>query len=457
MSQPRAELTETGFPPDFIWGAATAAYQIEGAVREDGRGETIWDRFSHTPGKTANGETGDVACDHYHLWQDDLRLFQRLNLNAYRFSIAWSRILPEGRGRPNAAGLDFYEQLVDRLLSNGIRPFVTLYHWDLPQSLEDRGGWRNRDTAGFFADYADIISRRLGDRVSHWITLNEPHIVVIHGHVLGLKAPGLQDRGLIAPVAHHLLLAHGLAVAAIRAQVADTQVGITLNIGQLEPGSDREDDIEATRFTDGLYHRWYLDPLYRGTYPEDVESRVDIPADLIRPGDLTTIAAPLDFLGVNYYSRSIIRAGRPGSLLPITLPPPPPPDQLTEMGWEVYPKGLYDVLVRLAAEYPVAKLYITENGAAFTDHLDEQGEVHDATRVRYLSQHFQEARRALLDGVPLRGYFVWSLLDNFEWSYGYRPRFGLVYVDYPTQQRTIKDSGYFVGRVAATNGGSLDE
>lgn len=457
MSQPsRPVVSETGFPEDFLWGAATAAYQIEGAAHEDGRGETIWDRFSHTPGKTANGETGDVACDHYHRWQEDILLLQRLNLSAYRFSIAWSRIFPDGRGKPNAAGLDFYERLVDGLLATGVSPFVTLYHWDLPQALEDRGGWRNRDTAGFFSDFADIMSHRLGDRVSHWITLNEPHIVVLHGHVLGIKAPGLQDRGLIAPVAHHLLLAHGLAAGAIRARLTAPRVGITLSISQLEPRSDREEDAQAALFADGLYHRWYLDPLFLGTYPEDVASRVDMPPDLIRPGDLATISAPLDFLGVNYYTRNIIRAGRPGTLLPDTVPPAPS-GRLTEMGWEVYPDGLYDVLLRLSRDYPIARLYITENGAAFADQPDEKGEIHDTDRVRYLSLHIQQARRALLAGVPLSGYFVWSLLDNFEWSHGYHPRFGLVHVDYPTQRRTMKDSGYFTGRVAATNGAALDE
>jgi beta-glucosidase len=456
MSQSRPILTESGFPSDFIWGAATAAYQIEGAVQEDGRGETIWDRFSHTPGKIAGGQTGDVACDHYHLWQEDLLLLQRLNLTAYRFSIAWSRILPEGRGRPNDAGLDFYERLVDRLLASGIAPFVTLYHWDLPQHLEDRGGWSNRDTAGFFSDYVEILSRRLGDRVSHWITLNEPHVVVFDGHVFGRMAPGLLDRSLIAPVGHHLLLAHGLATMAIRAEISGSQIGISLNLPKIEPKSDREPDIDAAQLQDGLNHRWYLDALYRGAYPEDVVARLDIPANLIRPGDLAIISTPLDFLGVNYYTRTIVGSSRREALLPATLPPPKG-EHLTDMGWEVYPEGLYDVLVRLSREYPISRLYVTENGAAYPDHQDENGEVHDPDRIRYLTRHLEEARRALLAGVPLYGYFIWSLLDNFEWAHGYRPRFGLVYVDYATQRRTIKDSGYFAGRIAATNGAALDE
>jgi beta-glucosidase len=456
MSQSRPILTETGFPPDFIWGAATAAYQIEGAVHEDGRGETIWDRFTHTPGKITAGQTGDVACDHYHLWQEDLLLLQRLNLNAYRFSIAWSRILPGGRGKLNEAGLDFYERLVDKLLANGIAPFVTLYHWDLPQHLEDRGGWRNRDTAGFFSDYVQILSRRLGDRVGHWITLNEPHIAVFEGHVLGRMAPGLQNRSLIAPVAHHLLLAHGLATLAIRAEMPGSQIGISLDLAKIEARSDRQADVDAAQFLDGLNHRWYLDALYRGAYPEDVMARLDIPGDLIRSDDLATISAPLDFLGVNYYSRTIVGSGRRGAFLPATFPPPSG-EQPTDMGWEVYPLGLYDVLVRLSREYSVSRLYITENGAPYPDRLDEDGFVHDPDRIRYLSRHFQEARRALLAGVPLYGYFIWSLLDNFEWAHGYRPRFGLVYVDYATQRRTIKDSGYFAGRIAATNGAALDE
>jgi beta-glucosidase len=456
MSQSRPTLTETGFPPDFIWGAATAAYQIEGAVHEDGRGETIWDRFSHTPGKIVGGQTGDVACDHYHLWQEDLLLLQRLNLNAYRFSIAWSRILPEGRGKPNDAGLDFYERLVDRLLANGIAPFATLYHWDLPQHLEDRGGWRNRDTAGFFSDYVEILSRRLGDRIRHWITINEPSVVVFEGHVFGTMAPGLQNRIWIAPVAHHLLLAHGLATQAIRADMPDSQIGISLSLSKIEPKSDREPDVVAAQLQDGLHHRWYLDALYRGAYPEDVVAKLDVPEDLIRPGDLATISAPLDFVGVNYYTRTIVRSGRPGTILPATLPPPAG-ERLTAMGWEVYPSGLYDLLVRLWSEYSVARIYITENGAAYPDQRDEDGSVHDPDRVRYLSRHLEEVRRALLAGVPLYGYFTWSLLDNFEWALGYGPRFGVIYVDYATQQRIIKDSGYFTGRIAATNGAALNE
>jgi beta-glucosidase len=447
-------LTETGFPSGFAWGAATAAYQIEGAFREDGRGETIWDRFSHTPGKTYNGDTGDVACDHYHRWQDDIALLQKLSLNAYRFSIAWSRVLPEGRGKPNGAGLDFYDRLIDRLLVSGIDPFVTLYHWDLPQALEDRGGWRNRDTAGFFSDFVEVISGRLGDRVGHWLTVNEPHIVVLEGHVYGNMAPGLVDRGLIAPVAHHLLLAHGLAVQVIRAEIPRAEVGIALNLAHLEPATDREADVAAAEYADGLYHRWYLDPLYRGSYPEDVEARLNIPEGLIRPDDLAVISTPLDFLGVNYYSRNVIRAGRRGSILPQHVPPR---GELTTMGWEVYPSGLHDVLMRLRRDYKPGKVFVTENGASFPDLVDERGEVHDPRRVRYLEQHFHEARRALAEGVPLCGYFVWSLLDNFEWAHGYLPRFGLVHVNYETQERTIKESGHFAGRVAATNGGALGE
>lgn len=315
MSQSRPILTETGFPSDFIWGAATAAYQIEGAVHEDGRGETIWDRFSHTPGKIADGQTGDVACDHYHLWPEDLLLLQRLNLNAYRFSIAWSRILPEGRGKPNDAGLDFYEQLVDRLLASGIAPFVTLYHWDLPQYLQDRGGWRNRDTAGFFSDYVEILSRRQGDRVSYWITLNEPHVVVFEGHVFGRMAPGLRNRSLIAPVAHHLLLAHGLATLAVRAEMPGSHIGISLNLQKIEPKSDAPADVDAAHLQDALNHRWYLDALYRGAYPEDVVARLDIPADLIRPGDLALA-----------WCMSISRpSGGPSKIADILLDGSPPP------------------------------------------------------------------------------------------------------------------------------------
>lgn len=447
-------LSETGFPQGFVWGAATAAYQIEGATDEGGRGESIWDRFCHTPGTIVDGSTGDIACDHYLRWQEDLDLIQRLGLNAYRFSIAWPRVLPDGNGRVNPAGLDFYERLVDGLLARGIQPFATLYHWDLPQVLEDRGGWRNRDTAGFFADFAYLMARRLGDRVGHWITHNEPWIVTYLGHVTGEMAPGLRDPALIGPVAHHLLLSHGLGVQAVRSVVSPaTQVGITLSVTYVEPASDREEDVLAAQLADMVNFRLFLDPLYRGKYPDEVAPL--LPEELTRPDDLRVISAPIDFLGLNYYTRTLVRANQGNPLDPEIVPPKQPKGSLTTMGNEVYPEGLHALLHRIHDEYQPGKLYITENGAAYRDTVTRRGEVHDAKRITYLREHFLAARAALAEGVPLHGYFVWSLTDNFEWAKGYTQRFGIVYVDYPTQRRIVKASGHFMSRVAATNGGHL--
>jgi beta-glucosidase len=447
-------VSATGFPDDFAWGTATAAYQIEGAANEDGKGPSIWDVFAHTQGTIAEGATGDVACDHYHRWRDDLDLMARLSHNAYRFSIAWPRVLPEGRGQLNPAGLDFYDQLVDGLIERGIAPFVTLYHWDLPQALQERGGWESRDTAGYFADYAALVARRLGDRVRHWMTLNEPHVVVDEGFIYGRMAPGKKDQGLAGTVAHHLLLAHGLAAQALRAEAPGAQVGIAPNMTYIEPATDREDDEQATRTLDGLWHRWYLDPIFRGAYPEDVAPMLPMPAGVVRPGDLETIAQPLDFVGVNYYSIARVKAGTGGASEPRTQKPQ---GALTTMGWEVYPDGLRATLVRLREDYGPRAMYITENGAAYPDTLDEHGEVRDPDRVAYLREHFRAAREALQAGVPLRGYFVWSLLDNFEWAHGYTQRFGIVYTDYATQRRIPKASAAFFSQVAATNGAALEE
>jgi beta-glucosidase len=450
MSETQA-ATPSGFPADFAWGTATAAYQIEGAATEDGKGESIWDRFSHTPGVIDDGTNGDVACDHYHRWQTDVDLMAQLNLNAYRFSLAWARILPDGYGRVNQAGLDFYSRLVDALLERGVAPYVTLYHWDLPQALQEKGGWESRDTAKAFAEFAQVAAARLGDRVGHWITHNEPHIVVYHGYLFGVKAPGLKDPTLIAPVAHHLLLSHGLATQALRAAGA-REVGITLNITHLEPASDREEDAQAARDLDGLYHRWYLDPIFRGAYPDDVSHLLALPNGLVQSGDLEAISAPLDFLGVNYYSRMRVRAARGLFGIPEGMPPQ---GQLTTMGWEVYPEGLTETLLRVQRDYAPPKLYVTENGAAYPDTLTADEQVHDPERTDYLRRHFVATRQAIAQGAPVQGFFVWSLLDNFEWSYGYRQRFGVLYTDYSTQRRIVKDSGRFLANVAATNGASL--
>ncbi len=423
------------FPEAFVWGAATAAYQIEGAVRQDGRGQTIWDTFTRQPGAILGGDTGDTACDHYHRWQHDIALMSQLHLHAYRFSIAWARILPEGRGAVNQAGLDFYDRLVDGLLEAGIEPFVTLYHWDLPQALfEDGGGWLRRGIADDFARYADIVSRALGDRVRHWATFNEPWVFSWAGYAFGEDAPGLRHgaRGALAAT-HHAFLAHGMAVPILRRNVPQGQIGIVLDLNVPEPASPDPADVAAAGRFEGFQNRWYLDPLFRGVYPADMVELYGDAAPDVHPDDMALIATPLDWLGINFYRRSVIAAG--DDLPPIDYRRVSPPGEYTEMGWEVSPGGLYDILKYVHDRYAPPALFVTENGAAFADVLETSGRVHDERRVAYLREHFRQAHRAIQDGVPLKGYFVWSLMDNFEWAYGYSKRFGLVYVDYTTRQR----------------------
>jgi beta-glucosidase len=438
------------FPSDFLWGTATASYQIEGAWREDGKGESIWDRFAHTPGIVSDGGTGDIACDHYHRWRDDIALMEGLGLKAYRFSTAWPRILPDGYGKVNQAGLDFYSRLIDGLLDAGIEPFVTLYHWDLPQVLQERGGWPARLSAQAFVEYADVVSRRLGDRVRKWITLNEPWCSSILSYYLGVHAPGRRDLGEAMAATHHLLLAHGWAMPVIRRNSPGCQAGITLNLGQQIPASDSEADALAARLADGMLNRWFLDPISGRGYPQDAveEYRQEMP--FVQPGDLAAIATQVDFLGVNYYMRGIIRseAVLESKNAPRTVIPNP---EITEMGWEVYPEGLHALLARLKADYSFPAYYITESGAAYADQVGANGQVDDPKRIDYLRAHFQQAARALADGVPLAGYFVWSLMDNFEWTFGFSKRFGLVYVDYATQQRIPKASARWYSRVLAEN------
>lgn len=437
------------FPKGFLWGTATSAYQLEGAPTADGKGPSIWDTFSHTPGKINEGETGDVACDHYHRYRDDVQLMADLGLNAYRFSIAWPRVLPEGIGKANAGGLDFYDRLVDTLLEHGIRPFVTLYHWDLPQALEDRGGWGSRDTAAAFGDYATVVGRHLGDRVKDWITLNEPFAVTLMGYILGQHAPGKEDPALAFQVSHHLNLAHGDAVRALRAAVPNAYVGITHVSLPVYPASDREADRAAAHRLDGFANRWFWDPTLRGDYPADMLSFLKGLAPEIAPGDLERVAPPVDFFGHNSYTRAVV-TDAPGSPLAGAIPVPPAGPQ-TEMGWEIYPAHLYDSLTRIAREYDNPEIYITENGAAFTDEVLNDS-VHDPARVDYLRAHLAAGHRAIADGVKLRGYFCWTLLDNFEWSFGYSKRFGIIYVDFATQRRIVKASGHFLRDVARCNG-----
>lgn len=427
-------------PAGFVWGAATSAYQVEGAAGEDGRLPSIWDTFSHTPGKIAGNGNGDVACDHYHRWRDDIAMMKSLGVRAYRFSVAWSRVVPDGSGPVNPAGLAFYERLVDALLEAGIVPYPTLYHWDLPQALQDRGGWTARDTAEHFAAYAGHVAGALGDRVADWTTLNEPLCVAWIGHLEGRHAPGLTDIAAAVPASYHLLLGHGLATAAIRARRSAARVGLVNLLSACEPASSSEADVDATTRYDGHANRWWLDPLYGRGFPADMLSvyGVDLP---VRPGDLETMAAPLDWMGVNYYTPSII-ADDPGG------PPPfaratgaPAGSRRTMLDWEIRAEGLHRVLGRLTADYGAQQVYVTENGSAWADTVGPDGQVHDPDRVRYLEEHLAACGRAVRQGVPLAGYFVWSLLDNFEWADGYDPRFGLVYVDYATQRRIVKDSG----------------
>jgi beta-glucosidase len=434
------EVARPGFPADFTWGASTSSYQIEGATREDGRGESIWDRFSHTPGRVRNGDTGDVACDHYHRYRDDVALMAELGLDAYRFSIAWPRILPAGTGTLNEAGLDFYDRLVDALLERGIAPHATLYHWDLPQVLEDAGGWPARATAEAFVGYADVVARRLGDRLATLATLNEPWCSSHLGYAVGIHAPGRTDRAASLAAAHHLLLAHGMAMEAIRAAAPRLQAGIVLNFEPQLPASEHPLDVEAAALAHARYNRWFLDPLTGGDYPVDAARTMGWRREEVRPGDMATIAAPLDFMGVNYYTRTLERS-------PLLPPLPPRPGrESTGMGWEIYPAGLTGILELVASRTGDLPLYVDENGAAFP--LDPADPTRDPDRVDYLRRHFAAALTAIERGVPLRGYFVWSLMDNFEWAEGYAQRFGLVHVDFETQERRVRDSGRFLAAVA---------
>jgi len=455
--------TPVTFPPGFLWGAATAAYQIEGAAREGGRGESIWDVFSRVPGAVADGHNGDVACDHYHRAAQDIALMQDLNLTAYRFSVSWARCMPDGV-TPNPEGIAFYSDLVDRLLAAGITPWITLYHWDLPQALEDKGGWAARETAERFAEFAAVMHGALGDRVRFWTTLNEPWVSAFLGYAAGLHAPGRKDPSAALAAVHHLLLGHGLAVREIRSRDSAATVGITLNLTVADPADpDCELDRDAARRADGQSNRLFLDPLFRGEYPADVLADVAHlgMADVVRPGDLELISAPLDVLGVNYYHGGAFTAepGRePDPSSPMvaadgvhTVPRGLP---VTGMGWEVQPDGLRRLLVRLQREYtgPAGiPIYITENGAAYDDEPDAAGFVNDEDRRSFFEQHLRALHAAIAEGVDVRGYFAWSLLDNFEWAFGYHQRFGLVRVEYDTQRRIPKASGLWYARVAASN------
>lgn len=447
------------FPADFFWGVATSSYQIEGAAHEDGKGLSIWDQFAATPGKTYAGQTGEIADDHYHRMPEDVALMAELGINAYRFSLAWPRILPEGRGQVNTAGLDFYDRLVDSLLARNIRPFATLYHWDLPLELHLKGGWLNRDTAEAFAEYAEIVARRLGDRVQHWITLNELWCSAYLGYGNGLHAPGIQDAQLAVVAGHHLLVAHGLAMPRLRANLRPgAQLGITLNFTPVYAANEDPETLRGVERADAFSNRWFADPIFRGSYPPDLFADIGVLPPPIKDGDFECISAPIDFLGVNYYSRSLLRArtnthevsneeDRYEYISPV------PGSIYTETGWEVYPDGLTDLLCRLHRDYAPPAMLVTENGAAFQDHWDGDGSVSDPLRTHYLQQHITAIGKAREQGVPLQGYFVWSLLDNYEWHDGYSKRFGIVYIDYATQRRILKDSARWYASFLASQQG----
>ena len=441
------------FPDDFLWGAATSAYQIEGSPLADGAGPSIWQRFSHTPGRIASGETGDIACDHYRRYATDIALMRELGLNAYRFSVSWSRILPSGKGAVNAKGVDFYRRLVDALLEAGIQPAPTLFHWDLPAALDDLGGWLNPDSAGWFADYATVMFRELGDRVPMWSTLNEPWVVSDGGYLHGVLAPGHQNL-FEAPIAsQNLLRAHGAAVQAYRAE-AKHRVGLVVNIEPKYPASESAEDRTATARAEAYMNRQYLDPVFHGSYPAEMREVFGEAWPEPRADDMRLIKQPIDFLGINYYTRSVTR--HDPAALPLRASGVRQPHRThMEIGWEVYPQGLTDTLLWVKRHYGDIPLYVTENGATFYDPPKVNGRLEDPLRVEYYRDHLLAAHRAMQAGVDLRGYFAWSLLDNFEWSLGYAKRFGLVHVDYETQQRTVKASGRFYSEVIRTRGAAL--
>jgi beta-glucosidase len=439
------------FSQEFKWGAATASYQIEGAYNQDGRGLSIWDTFSHTKGNVLNGDTGNEACDHYNKLEEDIELMKEIGLETYRFSIAWPRIFPKGTGKVNQEGLDFYNKLIDGLLEAGIEPAITLYHWDLPQTLQDKGGWENKATVNAFVDYAEVIFKAFGDRVSTWITHNEPFVVAFHGNSTGDHAPGIKDHLVALKVAHNLLVSHGLVVKKFRKMKITGDIGITLNLSYAYPVSDSKEDVLAAELFTAYYNGWFLDPIFKGHYPKNLvdiyKERYDNIDFLSK--DLDVISEEIDFLGINYYSRGLVEFDSTSDFFKINTIKPDE-SNYTAMNWEIYPKGLYDLLINISKEYTDLPLYITENGAAFNDEV-EDGAVNDTKRIEFLKGHFKSAYDAIQSGVNLQRYYVWSLMDNFEWAYGYSKRFGIIYVDYSTKERILKDSAYWYKEVIKNN------
>jgi len=440
MTDSLPRIRRSDFPADFVWGCSTSSYQIEGAATEDGRGESIWDRFCAGAGHIRDGSSGAVACDHYHRWPEDLDLARSLGVNAYRFSIAWPRVLPQGRGAVNQRGLDFYSRLVDGMLERGLQPWATLYHWDLPQALQEQGGWQQRACVDAFLEYTELVTRALGDRVKHWITHNEPWCSAFLGHHEGNHAPGIRDYAAALQVCHHLLLSHGLALPVIRRNVPGAQAGITLSLHPIEAASHSAADAAARLRHDGSRNRWFLDPLHGRGYPSDIWALLGAQAPQVLDGDLAAIATPTDFLGVNYYFPEVVEDA-PGSGPIATRVVEPAGVERTAFGWQVSPEGMVTLLSRIQRDYGPSRVYLTENGSTYEDQPLPDGSVLDIERRRYLARHLEAAWQARAQGVPLQGYFAWSLLDNFEWAEGYLRRFGLTYVDYPTQRRTLKASG----------------
>lgn len=439
------------FPPDFLWGTATSAYQIEGGWNEDGRGPSIWDTFVHTPGKIKDGSNGDIAADSYHRWQEDIQIMKQLGISNYRFSISWSRVFPTGAPPMNSKGLDYYQRLVDTLLENGIRPVVTLNHFDLPQALQDSGGWANRDTALKFSDYAHHVAVSLADRVSSWITINEPFIVASQGYMTGEHAPGERDICAAISTLHHLLLAHGLAVEGIRSSSPNPQkVGIALNLSAVSPASDSPEDVRAAYRMDTLMNRSTLDPIFRGSYPQEILDLVGMFLPAIEGDDMKIISSPVDFLGVNYYTRAVAKSNLDVPFL--EFEEFHPENSSYSPMWEIYPQGIYELLRKLWVDYHPGQIIITENGLPIPEQLDLDGKIRDMRRIQYLQDHLIQVHRAISEGVPVKGYLVWSLLDNFEWALGYTMKFGMVHIDLNTQARTIKESGRWFSQVIQQNG-----
>ena len=443
------------FPSGFHWGTATASYQIEGAWREDGKGESIWDRFSHTPGRVKNGDTGDTACDSFHRYEEDVSLLREMNLTSYRFSIAWPRIQAEGRGPANQKGLDYYGRLTDALLRSGIRPFPTLYHWDLPQALEEAGGWPHRDTAGRFADYAELVISALGDRISDWMIFNEPAVFTALGYYLGTHAPGRSRLDDLLRASHTVNLAQGQAFAAMKATQSDAFIGTAHSMSPCEPAGDHEADQEAAERWHGLSNLLYLEPALHGRYPDIFPDGVPTERMGIEDGDMDRIRAPMDFIGINLYTRTRVAAQSGGPLNIGAVPVPVEGESSgprTDIGWEVWPDSLYDMLMRITRDYDTPVIEVTENGCSYSDTPDAQGVIHDSRRREFYQGYLEAVARAISDGADVRGYHAWSLLDNFEWAEGYEQRFGLSWVDFQTGDRTLKESGRWYGSVAAENG-----